>query len=497
MKINNDSFLARFFKDQSGQMLPIMALLVIVCMGIAALTVSAGNNFAVQSQLQNATNAAALAGAMALPQGASAATSAASNYASQTGDLNGSQYLKNATMVSGWPKVECLTTLTAQGIACEAPANANAVQVQQSITVPMFFGGLFGHSTITLTATATASGRGSIPQPYNIAVIIDATASMSDTDSDSQCSSSRFTCALNGIQSLVKILAPCSPLLSSCSTPPTAGPFGSNNVTDSVDRIALFSFPNVAENNSSSPTVYGAQYDYDCSSTNPTTEAYTFPTAGASTYTPLGSPVATYEIVGFSSDYRTSDTATSLNTSSNVSKALGAGGSTCKYPMSNPGGAGTYYAGAIYAAQSALVAEQAANPGSQNALILISDGDASSTNMGSAKSQATYPGTKQQCAQAVTAAQAAATAGTKVFSVSYGATSSGCSTDTSPAITPCQTMEGIASTPSYFFSDYTSSVSGVDKTCISASQPTSNLNQIFQYIGNDLTVARLIPNGTT
>ena len=41
-----------------------------------------------------------------------------------------------------------------------------------------------------------------------------------------------------------------------------------------------------------------------------------------------------------------------------------------------PGGEGTYYAQVIYAAQTALLAQQAANPGSQNAIILLTDGDA-------------------------------------------------------------------------------------------------------------------------
>jgi hypothetical protein len=166
--------------------------------------------------------------------------------------------------------------------------------------------------------------------------------------------------------------------------------------------------------------------------------------------------------------------------------------------MSNPGGEGTYYAGAIYAAQSALIAEQAANPGSQNVLILLSDGDAGTTDsgaMGSASTTSgTYPSTKNQCAQAVTAAKAAATAGTRVYGVAYGAEASGCGTD-SPSITPCQTMQQISSASQNFYSDYTAK--GSDSTCISASQPTSNLNQIFTDIGNDLTVSRLIPNGTT
>jgi hypothetical protein len=58
-------------------------------------------------------------------------------------------------------------------------------------------------------------------------------------------------------------------------------------------------------------------------------------------------------------------------------------------------------------------------------------------------------------------------------------------------------MEEIASAPQYFFSDYGQSGSGIDTSCVSSAQPTSNLNQIFTQIAGDLTVARLIPNNTT
>ena len=110
-----------------------------------------------------------------------------------------------------------------------------------------------------------------------------------------------------------------------------------------------------------------------------------------------------------------------------------------------------------------------------------------------AGSATSYPAT-QECHQAITAAQNAAAAGTTVYSVAYGAESSGCTTDTSPAITPCETMQQIASSPSNFFSDYTAT--GGTSSCVSASRPTSNLNQIFTQIAEDLTVARLIPNNT-
>jgi hypothetical protein len=53
----------------------------------------------------------------------------------------------------------------------------------------------------------------------------------------------------------------------------------------------------------------------------------------------------------------------------------------------------------------------------------------------------------------------------------------------------------MASATQNFFSDYTQG--GTSGTCISSSQPTTNINQIFTDIAGDLSVARLIPNGTT
>ena len=301
-----------------------------------------------------------------------------------------------------------------------------------------------------------------------------------------RCSSSRLTCALSGVQVLLQNLSPCGASLTTC------GSVASGNVSNPVDVVSLFTFPNV--------TAATASAEYDCSgATNPVTEPYTFPTAGASTYTNTGTPVATYQIVPFSSDYRSSDTTTTLTSTSDIVMAIG-GKSGCT-PMGDPGGEGTYYAGAIYAAQSALVHAQTANPGSQNVLILVSDGDASATQAqmdSTATNSGTYPSYKDECGQAITAAKAAATAGTKVYAVAYGAESTGCSTDTTgtySGYTPCQTMQAIASATQYFFSDYTQS--GSSSNCISASQPTSNLNQIFTDIANDLTVAKLIPNNTT
>ena len=56
-------------------------------------------------------------------------------------------------------------------------------------------------------------------------------------------------------------------------------------------------------------------------------------------------------------------------------------------------------------------------------------------------------------------------------------------------------MQQMASSPAYFFSDYTAA--GGTSSCISASQPVSGLNQIFKVIVTDLSSVKLIPNNTT
>jgi len=211
-----------------------------------------------------------------------------------------------------------------------------------------------------------------------------------------------------------------------------------------------------------------------------------------------------YQIVGFGNDYRTSDTATSLNTSSNIVKITASG---C---LKTPGGLGTYYADAITAAQSALVAEHAARvaasqPGGQNVIVLLTDGNAtsSSTQMGPLRS------TSNECAAAVAPAQAAAAAGTTVYVVYYddNGTGSTCTNDSghyagSAPNGACYTLQQIANSPSttspYYINDPTKffSIDGTSSPCPSKNS-YSTIESIFQSIATSLQGARLIPNTTT
>jgi hypothetical protein len=275
----------------------------------------------------------------------------------------------------------------------------------------------------------------------------------------------------------------------------------------------------------------------------PTATGYDYPSATATSYHPSGSSTPNYEVSlglsagdanGFFSDYRTADTPSTLpasrtlNTSSLLVKMLGGvngcgGLATPNYD----GDYGTWYAGAIYAAQAALTAEKAANPGSTNVIILLSDGQANAqrTNMQSSSQtggaslsgSGSYPSYVDDCQQSIVAAQKATKAGTIVYAVAYGSESTGCAikggsstaTDTTlvatgnnaaftlSTLTPCMTMENIASSMSKFFSDYMQSGSG--STCENTKNTENNnsLSAIFKIIAGGLGSARLIPNGTT
>ena len=303
---------------------------------------------------------------------------------------------------------------------------------------------------------------------------------------------------------------------------------------------------------------------------------YTLPAIPASTYTAgyipfaykkgtTGSTIAqtTYQITpnsadpanidanGFTSDYYSNG---GLNPNSILVKAIGNGTTAgcLKPPTWAPGGNETYFAGAIYAAQTALQAEQAAvaklGISSNNAIIFVSDGQANlayagfphitstavNTSGGSVtygdsvtyyKSSSpvhnllgtgavgTYPDYTDDCQQGIAAAQYAKNAGTRMYGVAYGSESSGCTQDTSLVITgtlnvpiasasqviPCTVMEDIASPVNtaaglwYFYTDGSSVKNG----CSDTTHTSKNLSSIFGAISATFKNARLIPNSAT
>jgi Flp pilus assembly protein TadG len=492
MKPTTKSLLFRAIRDERGQIVPMMmAGLLMAMFGLTAISVDLGNVYLTFQRLQASTNAAALAGAQALPN--LTATTQATQYSSSTGNLNAFTNLPNVTTVS---TIKCLTTLTNEGLPCYAPGNGNAVQVTQSTSVKLYFASLLGAPPVPLTTMATAAARGAIAGPFNVVLLLDTTASMGQPANTSECSGTNLQCAIQGIQTLLLELAPCEASVTTCTV-------SSGVAKNPVDQVSLFTFPNA--------TTTTITDDTNCSGGRPSIEPYTFPSATGTTYTSnpelIGSTSynMTYQVTSFLSNYRTGDTTTSLNASSALSAAAGAGGSGCG-SIQAPGGESTYYAGAIYAAQAALVAQKASETGNpaQNVIIMLSDGDATAASANLAnKTQAAgglyaeqngsgvYPSVNAQCTQAVTAAQYAATQGTRVYSVAYNPETSGCTTG--DKYTPCTTMQAIASSAQYFYADTNATGSAA---CTSVNNTTS-LQGIFTSIGQSFLYARLIPNGTT
>jgi hypothetical protein len=508
----------RAWDDQRGQSLPWLVFGLVGFLGLAGFVTDIGRAYVVHNQLQAATNAAALSAA-SVTYNTTGAT--VQSQASALGSGSGGQNIvRGIGSVNTTATAECLDILMPPGVTCAKSSVLNAVKVEQTSSVPTYFLKVLGINSIPIGTVAQAAMQG-VAQKWNVAVILDATGSMASIDSN--CGGlTEFQCATNGIKSLLEVTDPCPPGYTSCAT------------SDANLRVSLFSFPDV-----STATV---ARDSNCGGT-PDYMVYTLPPALAASYSPLSYKqsngytnttwTATYQIVDFTSDYWSNG---ALNPNSSLVKAI----TGCMSPITHDnhtmtgglvgasyGGGITYYASVIYAAQAALNAQQAKYPGSRNALILLSDGQANllpttydfpsevgatlasgSSGYTNLTGTGTYPDTQQECQQAIVAAQSATDAGTTVYSVAYGSQQSGCTTGsggtdnrlvatgrnqafTIGTLTPCVVMENVASTLNTFYSDYNQS--GSASTCQDSSHAVVSLQDIFLSIASTLTNPQLLP----
>ena len=430
--------------NRRGATAVTVALFMTFMIGMAGFVVDIGHVAYVQRELQASADAAALAGARELNCCAtSIATTTATAYSAvwTSSSVRGAN--KNTDpnlyvqMVSGYPQLKCFTTT---GVSCSGPDNSNGVVIKQTASVPMWFASIFGLNSIPVTATATAGGTGGGAGSYDIDIVLDTTASMGSTQ-DAACGMTRIKCALTGLSLILNKLSP------------------------NADYIGVMAFPPLSASSQQAK-------DNTCPTGTPTTTAYKNVVNGQA---------PTYQVVPMSHDYQTATQGT-LNTSSKLVVAAGSG--SCA-GITAPGGYGTFYADAIAAAHADLTSN--GRSGVNKAIIILSDGDAngSSTNMTAGK-------LANQCTQAVTAAQAATAASISVFTIAYGAGTSGtCATDTGAhATSACATMQSMASKPSMFFSDNANG-------CASPSQTLTGLIQIMGGLTSFFTAPRLLPDNTT
>jgi Flp pilus assembly protein TadG len=428
--------LGPYWRNQSGATAAIMAVAIVALVGITGFAVDLGHAFYVQRSLQASTDAAALAGAYEIANGAAISTARAFSAASVSSTANP---VPNVTvpLANVSVSLKCFATLVSNGQDCIAapsgtgdvgsePAGgaANGIAVTQTATFPTYFLRILGISTLSVATTSNAGGTGGLSPgatgpaggPLDVMIVLDTVggnpvlsanlgnpltylsvgasdpASLADAP-NAPCrmntvpgsngnvltetidytlallglplctasGGSKISTALAGIQTLLKALPPCAPTLSSC------GAATNGNVANPYAEVGLMVFPGFSNSTQ-------AQYDYEtgtCSgATQPAIIAYHL------------SP--TYQVVPLSSDYRTSDSTTNLNSASNMALAAGGAGgcgawavNPTSFSLSNPTLDllyGSYYAAAITAAQTAL-----ANDGRTHArkvIIFLSDGNA-------------------------------------------------------------------------------------------------------------------------
>jgi Flp pilus assembly protein TadG len=532
-----NSHTCRLYHDQEGQVLYLVAALVFVIIGMAALAIDIGFALHAQRELQASADAAATAGALDLSNDGLTASQAATAindanlYSGQTGDKNADADLPGVKMASGYPALTCLTTCASGQTtgcvpgatwvpSCNNYAGNNAVVVKEQVNAPTFFAKLFGINSISLTASSLALAKGGTDAPSNIEVIIDTTASMIDAAGNCTISGisspTQEDCAKSGVRTLLGQLDPC-PL-----GQPTCGAATNGNIANPVDQVALWTFPGL-------PSTSPIPDDYlNCDGTAITTWGQ---------YAPGTTTPPYMQIVPLSSDYKTSD-ANGLNGStSDLVKAVdwadGAGCTSSKYGLQVTNGAGlrhTYVASVLQQAQSNLSNLGPPRSSLQSAIILLSDGNStafwcgtggpscSSEGVPSSDFTSTTPISygQYECHQAITAAQTiaqttnAAGLTTWIYSIAYGASTQAatafegpsytgpysCWTDGAPPGSPapasnpisgCATMAQIPSDQTKFYSDDSLG-------CLSPDHPTiTSLQSIFQNISNDFQTTRLLP----
>ncbi len=413
---------------QEGATAILFAIMVSGLIGMVGLSVDVGRVMTAKNAFTSSAQSAALAGAYALLQsGATQTTVAAAVTAWNTAHAP-----SNVTVTSATASLSCVTTNS--NLPNCTTGNPNVVNVTQTGTVTTHFLKAFGFPSFTLASTAAAAKAGGVATPLNVMFVLNSTQSMNTADTGCTVpgvkAPTRYQCALYSIQSVLKVMQP------------------------SMTSVALMAFPGT-----------GTQF-------TPAKKCPTQPSA-----VPYLSSKIYYQIgTSFSTDYNTAGV---LNDSSTIVEAVGDNAATPSLTgcQTAKGGEGTYIAEVLTKAQAALPVVT----GTKNVIILLSDGDSGAT-----AAQLNNQSTKvaKQCGQYVTAAQAATTAGTTVYAVSYGSPTSGCSTG--DTYTPCTAMQAAASDSTKFYS------TGAPCASTLSSNNASNLPTIFTQIAVNLTKPRLL-----
>jgi hypothetical protein len=207
-------------RDERGQVIVLVVVALVGLLGMCALVIDVGYLYWNQRHLQASADAAALAGAMELPDPATS-VSVAKQFGTGSGAKNRDTRLSN---VSETISTKCLTSIP----GCDP---VNAVVVDETATVDTFFMQIFGVDFAHVHVRATACSPCGI-KPLDIVLVLDRTGSMCQDSSgrtDPACTD--LNNARTGMKTFLgfldpkidwvglSVLPPATSMAAKCSTP--------------------------------------------------------------------------------------------------------------------------------------------------------------------------------------------------------------------------------------------------------------------------------------
>jgi hypothetical protein len=210
-------------RDERGQVIVLVVVALVGILGMCALVIDVGYLYWNQRHLQASADAAALAGAMELPDPATS-VSVAKAFGTGSTAKNGDSRLSK---VSETISTKCLTSVP----GCDP---VNAVVVDENATVDTFFMQIFGVDFAHVHVRATACSPCGV-KPLDIMLVLDRTGSMCQDSAgrpDPACTD--LNNARNGMKTFLgfldpkvdwvglSVLPPAASMAAKCSTPSSA-----------------------------------------------------------------------------------------------------------------------------------------------------------------------------------------------------------------------------------------------------------------------------------
>jgi Flp pilus assembly protein TadG len=179
----------RRLRGENAQVIPIVAVAMIVLLGFAGLAIDVGNALLAKRRLQSSVDLALLSAAQKLPDASVAAADA------------------DAYTQANWHKVidVPVTSVATTGCQVDGCPQPDKISLVATTTIPTYFVRLFGIDSWTVSARGAACGPcDASNEKFDVVVVLDRSYSMCLDSSGSYNGCTDLTHAVEGVRSLIQ-----------------------------------------------------------------------------------------------------------------------------------------------------------------------------------------------------------------------------------------------------------------------------------------------------